>query len=47
MRAVDTNVLVRFLVQDDEVQTQIASQLLIKAEDESSHYSSVMLLCWN
>lgn len=34
MKAVDTNVLVRFLVQDDEAQTQIANQLLIKAENE-------------
>lgn len=32
MRAVDTNVLVRFLVQDDEKQAQIATQLLADAE---------------
>jgi len=32
MRAVDTNVLVRFLVQDDEKQAQIATKLLADAE---------------
>lgn len=32
MKAIDTNVLVRFLVQDDEKQTQIATQLLADAE---------------
>ena len=32
MKAVDTNVLVRFLVQDDEKQMQIATQLLADAE---------------
>lgn len=32
MRAVDTNVLVRFLVQDDETQAQIATKLLADAE---------------
>ena len=32
MKAIDTNVLVRFLVQDDEKQAQIATQLLAEAE---------------
>lgn len=32
MKAIDTNVLVRFLVQDDEQQMQIATQLLANAE---------------
>ncbi|MEZ5536329.1 MAG: type II toxin-antitoxin system VapC family toxin [Thiolinea sp.] len=32
MKAVDTNVLVRFLVQDDEKQTPIATRLLSDAE---------------
>lgn len=32
MKAVDTNVLVRFLVQDDETQAQIATSLLNDAE---------------
>ncbi|MEB4592611.1 type II toxin-antitoxin system VapC family toxin [Candidatus Thiothrix sp. Deng01] len=32
MRAIDTNVLVRFLVQDDEKQTQVSTQLLTDAE---------------
>lgn len=32
MKAVDTNVLVRFLVQDDEKQAQIATQLLTDTE---------------
>ena len=34
MKAIDTNVLVRFLVQDDEAQTRIATQFLINAEEE-------------
>lgn len=34
MRAVDTSVLVRFLVQDDEKQAQIATQLLTDAETD-------------
>lgn len=32
MKALDTNVLVRFLVQDDQKQASIANQLLIDAE---------------
>lgn len=32
MKAVDTNVLVRFLVQDDDKQTQAVIQLLVDAE---------------
>lgn len=32
MKAIDTNVLVRFLVQDDEKQTQVSTQLLTDAE---------------
>ncbi|MBK8452554.1 MAG: type II toxin-antitoxin system VapC family toxin [Thiofilum sp.] len=32
MKAVDTNILVRFLVQDDENQAQIATRLLTDAE---------------
>ncbi|MEZ5453060.1 MAG: type II toxin-antitoxin system VapC family toxin [Thiothrix sp.] len=32
MKAIDTNVLVRFLVQDDEKQAHISTQLLIDAE---------------
>ena len=34
MRAIDTNVLVRFLVQDDEKQTQVSTRLLTDAEAE-------------
>ena len=33
MKAVDTNVLVRFLIQDDEIQTQIVTQILSEAEE--------------
>lgn len=32
MKAIDTNVLVRFLVQDDGAQMQVATQLLAEAE---------------
>ncbi|PWQ92233.1 PIN domain-containing protein [Leucothrix pacifica] len=32
MKAVDTNVLVRFLIQDDEIQTQKVTQILSEAE---------------
>ncbi len=42
MIAIDTNVLVRYLVQDDEKQSQCASQLIEHAEET---YLSIMVLC--
>lgn len=51
MKAVDTNVLVRFLVQDDETQAQIATSLLNDAETLKQPVSnpclSVMWLYWS
>lgn len=46
MRALDTNVLVRFLVQDDEKQAQIVTQLLNDAEAKQQTYfvSNVVVL---
>lgn len=46
MKAVDTNVLVRFLVQDDETQAQIATNLLNDAEmlKQPLFVSNVVLL---
>lgn len=46
MNALDTNVLVRFLVQDDEKQAQIVTQLLKDAESQQQTYfvSNVVVL---
>lgn len=46
MIALDTNVLVRFLVEDDEKQTRIASQLIRDAiEREEQLYISDIVMC--
>ena len=46
MNALDTNVLVRFLVQDDAKQAQVANQLLNEAETQQQTYyvSNVVVL---
>ena len=46
MKAIDTNVLVRFLVQDDEKQAQVSTRLLIDAEADKQplFVSSVVAL---
>lgn len=46
MKAVDTNVLVRFLVQDDEAQSKIVNALLAEAElsKQSLFVSSLVVL---
>jgi predicted nucleic-acid-binding protein len=46
MNALDTNVLVRFLVQDDEKQAQVVNQLLKDAETQQQTYyvSNVVVL---
>ena len=46
MKALDTNVLVRFLVQDDEAQAQIVTKLLNDAESQQHTYfvSNVVVL---
>ena len=46
MNALDTNVLVRFLVQDDARQAQVANQLLNEAEAQQQTYyvSNVVVL---
>ena len=38
MNAIDTNVLVRFLVQDDELQTQVVNTLLADAETKKQTF---------
>ncbi|MCW8985768.1 MAG: type II toxin-antitoxin system VapC family toxin [Thermoanaerobaculales bacterium] len=46
MIALDTNVLVRFLVEDDEKQTQVASQLIRDAiEREQQLFISDIVMC--
>jgi predicted nucleic-acid-binding protein len=46
MIALDTNVLVRFLVEDDEKQTRVASQLIRDAiEREEQLYISDIVMC--
>ena len=46
MRALDTNILVRFLVQDDEKQVMIVNQLFSEAEKnkESMYVTSLVVL---
>ena len=50
MNAIDTNVLVRFLVQDDELQTQVVNTLLADAETKKQTFfvscAVVLELMW-
>lgn len=44
MKALDTNVLVRFLVNDDEVQSKVVYQFFKQAETEKKYFSVPLLV---